>query len=136
MKHFIYNVGASCAGVLSFLVGGFDTIFYVLTIFMVMDIVSGLIKAACNKDLNSKTLSNGILKKFSIIFVIIVANLSSFAVPSIGALRDITITLYIANEALSILENVGTYVELPDVLVSLLTQLKEQSNTQEESENE
>ncbi|MEK3980367.1 phage holin family protein [Psychrobacillus sp. FSL K6-2836] len=58
-----------------FLIGGWHISLTILVVFMVIDIITGLIKAAIQKKLNSKVSYREFLKKSSIMLVIIIANL-------------------------------------------------------------
>ena len=50
-------------------------------------------------------------------------------------LRTAIVSLYIANEGLSIIENGGKFIPYPQRLKSFLEQLRDKSNGEEESKN-
>ena len=58
-----------------FLIGGFDNMFISLLIFMIIDYITGIIKAIYQHKLNSKIGIKGILKKIGYIFIVVIAKL-------------------------------------------------------------
>lgn len=121
-------------GVIVNLLGGWDAWLTSLLTLMVTDIVVGIIKAILNKSeksknggLNSTSMFRGGLQKFLILVLI---SLGTFLDAVIGPnqlyVRSTVTAYYIANEALSILENIALCgVPLPKVLYSALDILKE-----------
>jgi toxin secretion/phage lysis holin len=102
-------IGGTAASVL----GGWDWILTVFLCFMVMDYLSGVIVGIIGKSLKSKTggLSSkagvqGLLRKGLMIMVVLLAALLDRAVGT-GAtvVRDLVCWFYIANEGISIMEN-------------------------------
>ncbi len=89
-----------------FLIGGFDNMFISLLIFIVIDYITGIIKAIYQHKLNSKIGINGILKKIGYIFIVVIATLFDYLIgDSTLAVRSLVIYFFISNEAISILEN-------------------------------
>jgi toxin secretion/phage lysis holin len=119
-------IGCFC----SYLFGGWDTVLIVLVTFVVMDYITGVTSAAIQHKLNSHEGFNGILRKSTIFLVLIVAVLLDRLVGNQGQIFRTTVAyFYIANEGVSILENVGKCgVPLPEKLVSILEQLKKEAN--------
>jgi toxin secretion/phage lysis holin len=111
---------------LSFFFGGFDTGLIVLISFMAMDQMTGLMKGYVNKALSSKTGYRGIMKKAGILLVLIVSVLLDRLINNgTMAFRTLVVYFYVANEALSILENIAKCgVPLPKKLIEVLEQLK------------
>ena len=128
MNEFGKVVISTIAGTITYLIGGFDTILTTLLLLMLVDIITGIIKGFKNKDLDSKIMSDGILKKASILLVIIVVNLLTHIFEPLAIARETVIVLYICNESLSIFENLGTYIELPQFIVKYLKQLHDETN--------
>ena len=95
---------------------------------MVIDIVTGLIKAAIQKKLNSKVSYRGFLKKTSIMLVIIIANLLDVLTASgVPVFRTMAVFFYIGMEGLSILENLGHIgIPLPSGLTKYIEQLSKE----------
>ena len=60
-----------------------------------------------------------------ILFVIATSVVISSLIEVDTPLREITIMFFIVNESLSILENAGTFLPIPEKLKNVLLQLKE-----------
>ena len=122
--------------------GGFDTIFTSLLLLMIIDYITGIIKGIYNKNLNSEKGYFGILKKVLMLLVIIVAQQIDliFAEQNIElCVREATIIFYIVNEVISILENAGQFINIPDKIKDVLEQIKpkkqQQINNNKTNEN-
>lgn len=115
-------------GVIIKLMGGFDTALWVLIAMMVLDYVSGIIKAVYQKRLSSRIGLNGILKKTTALLVVAAGNLVQ-EITGIGAMREMVIMFYIANEGISLLENTAAVSNvIPQNLREILLQLRGDSN--------
>ena len=115
-------------GVIIKLMGGFDTVLWVLIAMMVLDYVSGIIKAVYQKRLSSRIGLNGILKKTTALLVVAAGNLVQ-EITGIGAVREMVIMFYIANEGISLLENTAAVSNvIPQSLREVLLQLRGDSN--------
>lgn len=115
-------------GVIIKLMGGFDTALWVLIAMMVLDYVSGIIKAVYQKRLSSRIGLNGILKKTTALLVVAAGNLVQ-EITGIGAVREMVIMFYIANEGISLLENTAAVSNvIPQSLREVLLQLRGDSN--------
>lgn len=127
MKENTFNTIVAVSGtVLTYIFGGWDTVLMVLVGMMALDYVTGLTAAAINKELNSNIGFKGLLRKGLIAAVLILAVLLDRLLnEGTWVFRTLVCYFYIANEGLSILENVGKCgVDLPDKLVGSLEQLK------------
>lgn len=101
----------------SYLFGGWSSLLNILLAFVVIDYVSGLTAAGIEGKLNSKVGLWGIPKKVSIFVVVAVAHLVDTALGDAHLFRDAAIFFYLANELLSITENLGRIgVPIPPVL--------------------
>lgn len=111
---------------LTWLVGGFDIAIKVLGIFMCIDYVTGLFKAYINKELSSRVGYLGIVRKSGIFFMIILATgIDRIVSDGIFIFRTMIIYFYVANEGLSILENVEAMgVPVPAFISDALAQIK------------
>lgn len=95
---------------LSWFLGGLDGLMGVLLVFIVCDLISGMLKGIVLGQFSSDVGFNGIARKVYIVMIVGIANvldneLLSKLLGHSEALRDGVITFYIANEGLSILEN-------------------------------
>lgn len=120
-------IAVICTG-LVYLLGGFDVALTCLLIAIVLDYVSGLMKAYITKNLSSKIGVKGILKKVCILLVIMLAVLIDRVTGETGAIRTLVIYYFVANEGLSVLENLGQAgVPIPQSIKKALKVLKKES---------
>lgn len=110
---------------ISYLFGGFDVMFQVLVFCIIADYITGLMSAFYLGKLNSKVGFKGILKKIAILMVVALA-VEIGRVTGMDAVRGLIMGFYIANEGISILENVGR-MDVPYLskLKDILEQLKD-----------
>lgn len=132
MDKFIQTLSAIIAAVCGFLLGKADGLLYALIVFMVLDYVTGVIVAIKRKTLNSEIGFTGIAKKVMILVLVTVGHILDCYVIGGGVVcRNATIGFYIANEGISILENVGNFIKLPKKLKAVLEQLKSDSDKED-----
>ena len=79
----------------------------ILLAFIVTDYVTGFVASATEGKLNSAVGCRGIAKKVCIFLVVAAAHLVDKSMGSSHLFRDATIFFYLANELLSMLENMG-----------------------------
>lgn len=122
-KFIIAALGTS----LTWLFGTWDIVLIVLVAFMVLDYVTGLIKAFVNRKVSSDVGLKGITRKSLILLVLIVAVLLDRLINSgTWLFRTIVCYFYIANEGISLLENaIAMGLEVPEQIQNALIQLKE-----------
>ena len=109
--------------------GGLDVMLITLFVFMVTDYLTGVMKAIVNKKLSSEIGFKGIFKKVCIIFLIGVAVRLDIVLNLGESLRYLVIGFYIANEGISILENVGELgLPFPQKLKDMLIQLNDEGS--------
>ena len=109
------------------LLGGYDTLLITLIIFVVMDYLTGVMKAIIEKKLSSSVGFKGIFKKILIFFLIGISVRIDLMLNDIG-IRYIVIMFYLINEAISILENAGKMgLPLPPKLNEILESLKQKN---------
>lgn len=109
----------------SFLFGGLDIALEVLLIVMVLDYITGLLKAWVNGNLDSRIGKKGIIKKVGYLTLVVLAVCLDHLAGDTGAIRSLVIYFFVANEGISIVENWGAMgLPLPKVLIDKLEQLK------------
>ena len=115
------------AGIAARLFGGWDMLLQVLLILVVCDYTSGCIRAARQGKLSSSAGFRGLLKKGAIFLVVVVAaQLDRLGGIQNDLFRSGAALFYIANEGLSILENLGGIgVNLPNFLRKALLELRD-----------
>lgn len=111
----------------TWLLGTWDTAIMVLVAFMVVDYITGLIKGWYTKQLSSNVGLKGIARKFLILLVLMVAVLLDRLLNTgTWVFRTLACYFYIANEGISILENVVVLgLPVPKQLKEALIQLTE-----------
>lgn len=128
METVFKTIISAIGGILSFLWGECDVLLLTLLMFITLDIITGLIKALYKKELDSRKMARGIISKgFEMLIVLIGVRLDQMTGMN-GTFRSFAIMYYVATEGLSILENTGEFIELPDWLKNFLTQLKQKAN--------
>lgn len=86
------------------LLGGWDDAMMILTIFIVLDIITGWIRAFIQKELSSAESFRGTAKKV-LVYVIVAVAAQADRLTGTALIRNVVITWYCATEALSIVEN-------------------------------
>lgn len=103
---------------------------HLLLLLMALDIVTGIFKAIKNQNLWSRKSLFGYARKILILVVIILANVVDQILGLDGAVTYATVLFYIANEGLSILENLAHVgVVVPDKLADKLKTIDNSGET-------
>lgn len=104
-----------------------------LAILMVVDIITGVLKAIKEKRLRSRSALYGYARKVGVFLIIILANIIDVILGLNGAVAFITVLFYIANEGLSIIENLAQIgVKVPSVIADKLHVIQSESEKTEE----
>jgi toxin secretion/phage lysis holin len=121
-----------CAA-LSFCFGRLDGMLIALIALMAFDYITGVIRAGVNHDLCSSVGFKGIARKVLILALVAVGNLIDVHVIGDGSIcRSLVIGFYVANEALSIVENaIGLGLPVPKKLVTIIRELKDKNDKDE-----
>lgn len=115
-------------GIVALLFGQWDTILWALVAIMALDYITGIIKAVYTKSVSSEIGYKGILKKITILVIVALANIMQILTGGVVAIREIVIMFYIANEGISILENVAAVSQkMPESLKNILLQLRDKN---------
>lgn len=126
MKYILISIKGGVGTVMAFvsyLFGGLDIMFQCLLFCIIADYITGLMAAFYLGKLNSKVGFKGILKKIAMLFVVALA-VEIGKITNMEAIRGLVMGFYIANEGISILENVGRmdvpyFAKLKDILEQL-----------------
>lgn len=128
MDKFISSVLAAISTCFIYVFGGVDVALTCLLIAIVIDYLSGIIKAYVKKELSSNIGLKGILKKVGILCIVALSVLVDRIAGETGAIRTLVIYYFVANEGLSILENIGAAgVPIPAKLKKALKVLKKET---------
>ena len=112
-------------GCLAKILGGYDMLLMTIVWLVILDYVTGILKAIYNKKLSSSIGYKGIVKKIMIFVVIALACAMQQMLGDTIPLREVTITFFIANEGISLLENAAEIVPIPERLKTILLQLRD-----------
>ena len=127
MKQFLINGLSIIITCLSYFLGGFDLALKSLLIIMVIDYLTGVSSAIYNKRLSSKIGFKGIIKKFCYLLVVGLSVVVDSLTGQNGIIRSLVIYCFIANDGISIIENMGELdIKLPQKLIDTLEQLKKE----------
>ena len=126
-KNTITLATAEVCTILYFLFGEFDIALQCLLVFIVLDYISGLIKAYCTKTLSSKIGFKGILKKVGILAIVALSVSLDRLGGDTGAIRTLVIYYFVANEGLSVLENLAEAgIPIPNSIKKALKSIKKE----------
>lgn len=97
--------------------GQWDSILWALLVIMVLDCLTGVIKAIYTKTMSSEIGFKGLLKKITILIIVALSNVLQQITGDNVAIREIVIMFYVANEGISVLENVAViYPRMPKAI--------------------
>lgn len=138
-KNIIRLIISAVGGFIVELIGGVDTILKALLIFMIVDYLTGILVAFVfhkstktkNGGASSKEGLKGIVKKLCILLFVGLAHMLD-VVMGTQYIRAMTIIFFLANEGLSVLENMGLMgIKYPVFFVKALEVLREKSESEE-----
>ena len=137
----IYFKGISVAAIslFTYLLGGMDSLLAALIAMICIDFITGIIKAATVNDVSSEKMFAGGAKKIGIMLIVATSNLVDNVLELGGVLRTVTISYFIANESISLLENWSLMgLPVPPKLRNVLRELrgdKEEKKKEDKAEN-
>ena len=114
-------------GTISWIVGGFETYFYILLAFVIIDMIAGVALSFAGKSLktesgyySSQALFSGIIKRcFYFVIIVIVSAFESMI--GLNFLRETVLWFFIAYEGSSIVEKAAIVgVPVPKIVLSAL----------------
>lgn len=114
-------------GFLAAALGGWDKWLLALVAFVVIDYITGIVKAIFTKTLSSEIGFKGIIKKVFIFAVVAVAVIIQGLIDNYLPLRDIVVCFYLTNEGISLLENIAEFVPIPEKIKEILLQLRDKT---------
>lgn len=142
MKEIICTtIGAVGSGIAA-IFGGWDAALKTLIIFIIIDYVSGLVVAGVfhkstktdTGTLESKAGFKGLCRKGMILLIVLIGARLDLAI-GVDYIRNAVCIGFMANEAISIVENAGLMgLPLPDVVKKAIDILKQKANSEEVKE--
>ena len=128
MKEYLCAILATVGYLFIYLLGGWDVSLQCLLLAIVFDYISGMIKAFHTKTLSSKIGFHGILKKVGVLLIVMLGVLVDRVTGNTGAVRTLVIYYFVANECLSVIENlVQCCVPIPSSIKKALKVLKKEN---------
>ncbi len=112
-------------GWLGYFLGGMDGLLITLLVFVILDYLTGVMRAIADHELSSAIGFKGICRKVLIFALVGVGHvLDTHVVGTGSALRSAVICFYLSNEGVSLLENASHLgLPVPDKLKAILSQL-------------
>ncbi len=111
------------------LCGGYDELLHAMVIFVVVDYITGVVRAAYEGKLNSQIGAWGIVRKVALFGVVAVANEIDMLLAMGHILRTATIAFFLSNEGISLLGNIAALgVPIPPKLLATLEDIKDGIN--------
>lgn len=125
MKNIFNFIISTVLTTVVYYLGGMDTALKTLLILIVLDYITGICQAIVNKKINSTIGAKGIIKKVGYLIIVAVSVVLDQIVGDTGAIRNLVIYFFVANEGISILENWGAIgLPLPQKIFDVLDQIK------------
>lgn len=111
---------------ISQLCGGYDELLHALIIFVCVDYVTGVVRAAYKGKLNSKVGAWGIVRKVAVFATVAIANEIDILLGMGSILRSVTIAFFLSNEGISLLGHIAALgVPIPPRLLKTLEEIKD-----------
>ena len=125
MEKYFNAIVAVLATFFTYLFGSWDLALQVLIVFMVLDYLTGVLHAYLIGQLSSEVGFKGLVKKCMILVVLIIGvMLDRILGTGTWVFRTLVCYFYIANEGISLLENVGNIgIPIPNKIRNALEQL-------------
>lgn len=118
--------------------GNYGQASIILMAIMVLDVISGLMKAYENRNIRSDRMSLGLMKKGGILLAVVFAGLLDKLVSNGEPIFvNMMVWLSIGNESMSFIENLTILgVNIPDEITSRLGQIRELRDNKEDKGEE
>lgn len=134
-EKFICAMSGMFGAFISFAFGGWNEAMTTLLVFMIIDYLTGVCVAIAGKSdktesgfLSSKIGFKGLMKKGLIMVMLIVACRLDILLGTKWYVRDATCIAFILNETISIIENAGVFIPIPQVILNVIDVLKRKSD--------
>lgn len=115
----------------AFLLGDWTPLYDVLLVMIGLDLITGITKGFYKKELRSRHMHQGIIRKTMIIVVVIVANMIDVALfGSTPVCKTSVLLFFIGMEGISLLENLAQMdIPLPDFISKYLMVIKDKAES-------
>ncbi len=121
---------------LGYFLGGMDGLLIALLVFVILDYLTGVMRAIADHELSSAIGFKGICRKVLIFALVGVGHvLDTHVVGTGSALRSAVICFYLSNEGISLLENASHLgLPVPEKLREILSQLHNRSDKEDKGD--
>lgn len=127
MNYIKLFISGTCT-TLIYILGGFDIALQSLLLVILFDYITGLLSAIYNKEVSSKIGFKGIIKKIALLCGVALSVVIDNITGSSGVIRTGVIYFFVANEGISILENLAEMnIKMPKKVSDILSQLKKEN---------
>ena len=106
------------SGAVLSLLGAYDSILKGLLYFIVVDFITGVLKAVYEKKLDPEKIFVGVIRKLVILIIVSVAYRLELTFGDVIPIRETVIFFYIVQEFLSIIKNAVVFTPIPDELLN------------------
>ena len=106
------------------LLGGYDSILKALLYFIVIDFITGVLKALYEKKLDPDKIFVGVMRKMVILIIVSVAFRLELTFGDVIPIRETVILFYIVQEFLSIIKNSVVFTPIPNELLNYFDKKK------------
>lgn len=143
-KFYIFGSIGVLGGAISSFIGGVDELLVTLLLFMLADYITGMIVGGVFKNssktedggLESRAGWKGLVRKFSTLILVVIAARLDIILDT-DYIRSMVVFAFLANELLSVIENVGLMgVKIPKVLSNAISILNERGEVEDETKKE
>lgn len=100
------------------LLGAYDSILKGLLYFIVVDFITGVLKAVYEKKLDPEKIFVGVIRKLFILIMVSVAVRLELTFGNVVPIRETVIFFYMVQEFLSIIKNAVVFTPIPDELLN------------------
>lgn len=106
----------------------------VMGVFIALDVITGVLRAVVEHELSSTKMKEGLFRKALEIILVIFGVFLDFLLEVNYVANAATVAL-VAMEGVSILENIGQYIPLPDILKKTIAGLSDRESEEEDEED-
>lgn len=133
----ILTISLSGGALIGYTFGGWTGMLTLLLILVIVDWLTGWTAAWIAGELRSRVGYYGIARKVAIFAMVMIAHLIDVVLGDAHYFRDAVIFFYLANELLSVVENLGRMgVPLPNVILNAVKIFESKSNNQAVSDKQ
>lgn len=131
----IKTISTALGALTGYMFGGWSLLIHILLVFVIIDWLTGWAAAWINGELRSRVGYYGIARKIAIFLLVMVSHFADLALGGLPFFQNTVIFFYLANELLSIIENVGRMgVPIPRVLRGAIEEFNKRSGERNEEE--